>query len=66
MIKKSSLNDKTKYYGPMSPDMEEKTKASKVADQIGTYYSASQEACAGKYDPTSKTCNFNWYSFSTA
>ena len=65
MIKKSSLNNKTKYYGPLSPSMEEKTRAALIANQVGTYYSSSQDACAGKYDPATKICKFNWYSFTS-
>ncbi len=67
MIKKSSLNPKTKYFGPLalSQETSDVMKNKVTANPIGTFYTDSAVNCAGKYDPASKICSFNWYTFST-
>lgn len=65
MIKKSSLNSKTKYFGPLAPTAENADNLkNKVSSGLGTFYSTTADGCAGgKYDPTTKVCSFNWYAF---
>lgn len=68
MIKKSNLNPNTKYYGFLASNQETPELAkNKVSGPIGTFFSDTADGCAGgKYDPTTKICSFNWYSFATA
>lgn len=62
LIKKSSLNDKTKYFGP-STDTKLKNKVTQYP--IGTFYTNKAADCAGVYDPATKICSFDYYAFST-